>query len=232
MGVDELRSRLNRCDSCLLGGEDELVEATLSGGEATGDGERPGDVCGVEIGALNPGVEEEEIAATNRTVVVGPVQNRGVAPRCGNGRVADVVPIHASAEVEDAFDDSLASAFSRRQGADHVFKAEHRGVHRVLEAGNFVGVLHETELREGGGEEGVVLCRRNGSVDRCVVAAEDEDLAGGVSQDLGQVVLGLCGNSQVVTRLLEGGAATSPQFAVLRIGEETVRRVVPANFDV
>ena len=101
-----------------------------------------------------------------------------------------------------------------------------------MEAGNFVGVLHETELREGGGEEGVVLCRRNGSVDRCVVAAEDEDLAGGVSQDLGQVVLGLCGNSQVVTRLLEGGAATSPQFAVLRIGEETVRRVVPANFDV
>src|SRR5690606_13768855 len=95
-----------------------------------GDGAR--DVRGVELRALDAGVEEEEVALPQLRVVAGPVEDARVRAARGDRAVADVVPLGARAEMEHALDLTLglrarrlAGGGERRllEGADHVLEA-------------------------------------------------------------------------------------------------------------
>ena len=139
--------------------EHELVDFALLVGELAADGQRAGDVRGVERVALDARVEQQQVALLDGAVVARPVQDAGVRAGRGDGAVADVVAFDARAQVEDALDLALAAHLRGDAGQllEHLGEAALRRVDRGAHLGDLVVVLHEAQFGEHAGELGIGL---------------------------------------------------------------------------
>ena len=96
--------------SGLAGIQNCLVHLRLSGGEGSIDGQSTGDICGVERINLNAGINQNQVAIVNWTVVVDPVQSIRVVARGGDGVVAQAVSFFAGYRTKGALNDAFAAA--------------------------------------------------------------------------------------------------------------------------
>ncbi len=86
--------------SGLLGGEDDVVERALIGGEATVDGKGSRHVRGVAVD-LGAGVDEQQVAVLELRVVLDVVQNAGVGAARDDGRVGRILAAPATELVDE-----------------------------------------------------------------------------------------------------------------------------------
>jgi len=87
-----------------------------------------------------------------------------VGPAGGDRVVADVVALHAGAQVEDTFDDALAAALRGRQGPHDVFEALDRVVDGQLQLGHLEVVLYQALFAQDRRQLGVGVARIDESV--------------------------------------------------------------------
>ena len=126
MNIAEAGSGLVRTLECGLAGiQNRLVNLRLSGGEGSIDGERAGDVCGVERINLDTGIDQNQVTIVHRTVVIDPVQGVRVVSRGGDGVVAQAVSFFAGYRSEGTLNDAFAAAMtnSSRQRTKDIFES-------------------------------------------------------------------------------------------------------------
>src|SRR5699024_3113691 len=92
------------------GGEHRVVDLRLHLGEGAGHRQSASDVGGVERIGLRTGVDEDEVAVPDLTVIADPVQGAGVVARGRDRVVADSVAVGAGGGFEGGFDHALTSA--------------------------------------------------------------------------------------------------------------------------
>ena len=113
MNIAEAGSGLVRAIECGLAGiQNRLVNLGLSGGEGSIDGERAGDICGVERINLDTGIDQNQVAVVDWTVVIDPVQSICVVARGGDGVVAQAVSFFAGYRSKGALNDAFAAAMT------------------------------------------------------------------------------------------------------------------------
>src|SRR5262249_25619145 len=95
------------------------------------------------------GVEKQEPASQQRTVVPRPVERRRMWPARDDRVEGGVVAVASRTEDEDAFHVALPAALDRRgERADDVLEAADRGRDSLLDLLDLPRVLHEAELGE------------------------------------------------------------------------------------
>ena len=111
VNIAEAGSGLVRALECSLAGvQNCLVNLRLSGGEGSIDGERAGDVCGVERINLNTGIDQNQVAVVHRTIVIDPVQSIRVVARGSDGVIAQAVSFFTGYRSKGALNDAFATA--------------------------------------------------------------------------------------------------------------------------
>ena len=113
MNIAEAGSGLVRALECGLAGiQNRLVNLRLSGGEGSIDGERTGDVCGVERINFNAGINQNQVAVVDWAIVIDPVQGIRVVSRGGDGVVAQAVSFFAGYRSEGTLNDAFTAAMT------------------------------------------------------------------------------------------------------------------------
>ena len=125
MNIAEACSRPVRAFECGLAGiQNRLIDLRLSGGEGSIDGERTGDICGVQRIDLDASIDQNQVAFVHGTIVIDPVERIRMVSRGRNGVVAQTVAFFACDRPESAFDYALAAMVSHGagEGPQDVFK--------------------------------------------------------------------------------------------------------------
>ena len=235
VGVEEARPRPDRGDRRLLGPVHQLVEAALIRREAARYRQRPGDVSRVQLVALDPGIEEEEVAAADLPVVSGPMQDGGVGPARGDGVVADVVALDPGAEVEDPLHHPLPLLHGLGQSPDHVLEAADRRLDGPLEHPDLVVVLDQAQLAELRREPALlrrVAGRADHRVDLGVEPAQEQDRPVQPPHVAFQTVQGNALDAEQEGRLRHPAPGAHPELPAPGIGEETGAGAVVAGLEV
>ena len=151
VNIAEACSRLVRAFECGLAGiQNRLIDLCLSGGEASIDGERAGDICGVKRIDLDACIDQNQVAFVHRAVVIDPVERIRVVSRGRNGVVAQTVAFFARDRSESTFDHALAAMVSHGagEGPQDVFKTGLRDLDCATKFRNFELILAQANLGE------------------------------------------------------------------------------------
>ena len=206
VGGEERHARTYGVDAGLLRGEDQVVELALQRRERAVDGQRAGDVGGVEVVALHAHVEQHQLAGLDGAGVVDPVQRGRVRAARADRVVADVVAHRAGAAEEGALDPALAELQHPVPLAHGVLEAEGGDVARLLQLADLPLVLDQPQLV---GDAAEVLV--GGHVAALAVVVEGRQVLDVADLD-----------AERVGDLLRGRASSGPQLAVLPVAEELV----------
>src|SRR5215207_11459133 len=89
---------------------DSVVDHPLCVAEGSADRQRTRDICRIERIEFYAGVQQQQLAVMELTVVADPVQRAGMLASGNDGVVADCVPDMPSVQAEDALDPTFAAA--------------------------------------------------------------------------------------------------------------------------
>ena len=91
---------LDHRERCFLRFEDEHVDAALRIGESTVDRQCARDICGVVRVRLDTGVNENQVAVANRTIILDPMQHARVGTGGDNRVVSGFIAFQAGSAIE------------------------------------------------------------------------------------------------------------------------------------
>ena len=146
--VGELGAWPGGLHTCPLGGQHRVVDLALGWAEASGHRQRPGDVGGEQAVEFDSGVQQQQVAFAQVTVVANPVQGVGVVAGRRDGVVAHCVALMTGMQTEDPLDPALTASVGQRvrQFPDDGLEAHRRCPARLPQLLDLVSVLDQAEF--------------------------------------------------------------------------------------